>query len=95
MICVVREAIWKETKEGYVFRIKADRFLRNMVRACVGTCIRIGKGEATADSMKAVLAAMDRSAAGKSVPARGLYLEHVLYPFIIPEDPNLQVDFNR
>ena len=94
MICDVRQAEWAETNEGYVFRIKADRFLRNMVRAIVGTCIRIGKGDATADSMKDVLAAKDRSAAGKSAPARGLYLEHVRYPFIIPEGRFQQVDFN-
>ncbi|MCB0763359.1 MAG: tRNA pseudouridine(38-40) synthase TruA [Flavobacteriales bacterium] len=82
MICDVRVAQWEETTQGYRFRIHADRFLRNMVRAIVGTCIRIGKGERQATSMREVIAARDRGAAGKSAPARGLYLDHVVYPFI-------------
>ncbi|HNR56566.1 MAG TPA: tRNA pseudouridine(38-40) synthase TruA [Flavobacteriales bacterium] len=80
--CDVRLAEWEEMPNGYRFRIRADRFLRNMVRAIVGTCIRIGKGQAAPDSMRAVIDAHDRSAAGKSAPARGLYLEHIIYPFI-------------
>lgn len=84
-ICDVREARWEEAPNGYVFRIKADRFLRNMVRAVVGTCIRIGKGQQPAGHMAEVLAARDRHAAGRSAPACGLYLEHVAYPFL-PSD---------
>ncbi len=84
-ICDVREARWEETANGYVFRIKADRFLRNMVRAIVGTGMRIGKRHQPASHMREVLAAKDRHAAGRSAPACGLYLEHVLYPFI-PSD---------
>ncbi len=82
MLCDVRSAHWEETAEGYRFRIRSDRFLRNMVRAIVGTCIRIGKGQAPPNSMRAVIDAKDRSAAGKSASARGLYLEHIVYPFI-------------
>ncbi|MBK6343359.1 MAG: tRNA pseudouridine(38-40) synthase TruA [Flavobacteriales bacterium] len=81
-ICDVREAVWAETPNGYVFRIKADRFLRNMVRAIVGTGMRIGKGQQPAGHMAEVLAAKDRHAAGRSAPACGLYLEHVVYPFL-------------
>ena len=81
-ICDVRLAAWEEIPNGYRFRIRADRYLRNMVRAIVGTCIRIGKGQAPPESMRAVIEAHDRSAAGKSAPARGLYLEHIIYPFI-------------
>ena len=81
-ICDVREAIWETVPNGYLFHIKADRFLRNMVRAVVGTCIRIGKGQQPAAHMAEVLVAKDRHAAGRSAPACGLYLEHVLYPFI-------------
>ncbi|MFZ1693405.1 MAG: tRNA pseudouridine(38-40) synthase TruA [Flavobacteriales bacterium] len=84
-ICDVREARWEEAPNGYVFRIKADRFLRNMVRAIVGTCMRIGKGQQPASHMAEVLAAKDRHAAGRSAPACGLYLEHVVYPFL-PSD---------
>ncbi len=81
-ICDVREAVWAEAPNGYVFRIKADRFLRNMVRAIVGTSLRIGKGQQPASHMAEVLAAKDRHAAGRSAPACGLYLEHVVYPFL-------------
>jgi len=82
MLCDVREARWVPMENGYLFRIKADRFLRNMVRAVVGTCIRIGKGHDTVEHMAEVLAAKNRGAAGKSAPACGLYLEHVVYPFL-------------
>lgn len=84
-ICDVREARWEEVPNGYVFRIKADRFLRNMVRAIVGASVRIGKGHQSPSQMTAILAAKDRHAAGRSAPACGLYLEHVSYPFIAPE----------
>lgn len=82
MICDIRLAEWEHTANGYRFRIRADRFLRNMVRAIVGTCIRIGRGQAPPENMAEVIAAQDRSMAGKSAPARGLYLEHITYPFI-------------
>ncbi len=82
MLCDVRLAHWEKVPNGYRFRIRADRFLRNMVRAIVGTCIRIGRGQAPPESMAEVIAALDRGAAGKSAPARGLYLEHIQYPFI-------------
>ncbi|MCB9193741.1 MAG: tRNA pseudouridine(38-40) synthase TruA [Flavobacteriales bacterium] len=83
MICDVREARWERTEAGCRFTIRADRFLRNMVRAIVGTSLRIGKGQHSVEDMATVLAAHDRSAAGKSAPARGLYLEHVIYPFFL------------
>lgn len=83
--CDVREARWEAVPNGYVFRIKADRFLRNMVRSIVGTCLRIGKGQQPPAHMAEVLAARDRHAAGRSAPASGLYLEHVVYPFIVSE----------
>lgn len=85
MLCDVRQAHWVHAPNGYLFRIKADRFLRNMVRAIVGTSLRIGKGQQPATHMAEVLAARDRHAAGRSAPACGLYLEHVRYPFV-PED---------
>lgn len=81
-ICTVRHAAWTPTPEGYRFNIAADRFLRNMVRAIVGTCIRIGKGQWPAAYMGEVLASGNRAMAGKSAPACGLYLSHVVYPFL-------------
>lgn len=82
MICDVRHAEWVGDDRQYAFTIRADRFLRNMVRAIVGTCLRIGRGIEPVDSMERVLAARDRSAAGRSAAACGLYLEKVHYPFL-------------
>lgn len=87
MLCDVRQAEWTDLPNGYLFRIKADRFLRNMVRSVVGTSLRIGKGLKGVEHMAQVLAARDRHAAGRSAPACGLYLEHVVYPFV-PMDLN-------
>lgn len=81
-ICDVRQANWAATDVGYRFMITADRYLRNMVRAIVGTCIRIGKGHWPVEYMTEVLASHDRGKAGKSAPACGLYLSRVEYPFI-------------
>ncbi|MBK7087120.1 MAG: tRNA pseudouridine(38-40) synthase TruA [Flavobacteriales bacterium] len=82
MLCDVRRAEWAEVENGYRFTIRADRYLRNMVRAIVGTCLLIGRGHKPPGHMAEVVAAHDRGAAGKSAPARGLYLEYVAYPFI-------------
>ena len=81
-LCHVRRAKWVRTEVGYTFTITADRFLRNMVRAIVGTCLRIGQGQQPPTYMAEVLASRDRSKAGKSAPANGLYLEAVTYPYI-------------
>ena len=68
---------WKE--DYLVFTITADRFLRNMVRAIVGTMIEIGGGKKPASWMGEVMESHDRHAAGQSVPACGLYLAKVEY----------------
>lgn len=60
--------------------ISADRFLRNMVRAVVGTLLQVGRGKMTIEEFQAVIDAKDRSAAGKSAPACGLYLAAIEYP---------------
>ncbi len=62
-----------------VFRIKADRFLRNMVRAIVGTLLEIGKGRMTLEEFRRVIECKDRCEAGTSVPAHALFLEEVTY----------------
>ena len=62
-----------------VFRISADRFLRNMVRAVTGTLIDIGRGRRPVEWMDAVLASRDRCAAGESVPGHALFLTEVRY----------------
>jgi tRNA pseudouridine38-40 synthase len=81
-ICKVTEAKWKIVDDELVFTISADRFLRNMVRAIVGTLLEIGKGKLQAGEMQRIIDAKDRSQAGFSVPPQGLFLEKVKYPFI-------------
>jgi len=78
--CTITEAKWEYTNEGVVFSITANRFLRNMVRAIVGTLVRIGEGKLTPSDMKNIIAQKNRSVAGQSVPAHGLYLTQIRYP---------------
>jgi len=81
-ICDVREAEWTLDGDRLCFRITADRFLRNMVRAIVGTLVDVGTGRMDVSEFKAVLEKQDRSAAGRSMPAQGLYLYRVTYPYL-------------
>ncbi len=79
-ICEVTQAEWQQEDCGYVFRVSADRFLRNMVRAMVGTLLKMGHdGDGVLDMQK-ILEGRDRKYAGPSVPAHGLYLTQVTYP---------------
>ena len=77
--CKVMEARWFEQDGLLVFHIKADRFLRNMVRAIVGTLLEVGKGRMSLDAFRAVIERKDRCSAGESVPAHALFLEAVEY----------------
>jgi len=79
-ICKISEATWKETENGIQFEIKADRFLRNMVRAIVGTMLQVGNGTTSLDEFREIIESKNRTSAGFSVPACGLYLTQVLYP---------------
>lgn len=81
-ICTISRAEWKRTAMGLVFHISADRFLRNMVRAIVGTLIRVGRLEIKPNVLHQILKSKNRSQAGTSVPACGLYLSEVIYPYI-------------
>jgi tRNA pseudouridine38-40 synthase len=83
-ICTVKDARWEATATGMVFYITADRFLRNMVRAIVGTLLEIGVKGQPISSIEATIASKDRTKAGISVPAEGLYLTRVAYPYIQP-----------
>jgi tRNA pseudouridine38-40 synthase len=80
--CIITEAFFEQKDDGLVFTIRADRFLRNMVRAVVGTLIRIGKKEINLSDLAKIMESKDRSQAGQSVPACGLYLVHIDYPFV-------------
>jgi len=80
--CKITNANWEQTANGYIFHISADRFLRNMVRAIVGTLIDIGRHKQPVDSIHKVIQSKSRSNAGTSVPACGLYLTSIKYPYI-------------
>lgn len=78
--CRVTHARWEEPRVGeYVFTITADRFLRNMVRAIVGTLFRVGRGQLSVEEFAQVIEGQDRSLAGSSAPGHALYLEDVVY----------------
>ena len=78
--CKIKEAQWLVNENELVFIITADRFLRNMVRAIVGTMINIGLGKIEVNDLHNIIQSKNRSEAGFSVPAHGLYLTRVVYP---------------
>ena len=78
--CKVYEAKWTDEGNRLVFSIKADRFLRNMVRAVVGTLLEVGFGKLTVEDFRHIIELKDRGAAGASVPAKGLFLVDIGYP---------------
>ncbi len=80
--CIVKHALWKKEKEFLVFEITANRFLRNMVRAIVGTLLEVGRGKINVQDFCEIMEAKDRCRAGTSVPAHALYLEEIVYPFL-------------
>jgi tRNA pseudouridine38-40 synthase len=81
-ICKITEAYWTQEDTKLKFTITADRFLRNMVRAIVGTLINIGLEKITLTDFRKIIESKNRSQAGFSVPAHGLYLVRVNYPYI-------------
>lgn len=99
--CRVQHAYWQRHlihPEHYVFTITADRFLRNMVRAIVGTLFEVGKGKMSIDEFVRVIEARDRGSAGSSAPAHALFLEDVYYPealFLEDAEALLQLEHER
>lgn len=81
-ICRVTEAEWKMEGKMAVFTISADRFLRNMVRAIVGTLVDVGRGKMTIDDFKKVIERKDRCSAGQSMPGEALFLWDITYDYI-------------
>ncbi|MFT5941820.1 MAG: tRNA pseudouridine38-40 synthase [Sediminicola sp.] len=79
-LCKLKQAEWTIRGNVLVFTISADRFLRNMVRAIVGTLVEVGLGKSTLVDVEEIINSKDRSKAGVSVPAKGLYLTKVSYP---------------
>jgi len=78
--CQIMEAGWTREDEEYVFEIRADRFLRNMVRSMVGTMLDVGSGKKSVSELQGIIEARDRSLAGMSAPARGLFIVDIGYP---------------
>ena len=75
------KAEWTETEPGqWRFEIKANRFLRNMVRAVVGTLVEVGRHRLTLDDFRRVIEGKRRTEAGESMPAKALFLEKIEYP---------------
>ena len=80
--CDISKAYWYEENNKLVFTITADRFLRNMVRAIVGTLVDIGTHKITKEDLVKIIESKDRRKAGFSVPAHGLFLSNITYPYI-------------
>jgi tRNA pseudouridine38-40 synthase len=79
-LCHVTHAQWHQTApDAWYFEITANRFLRNMVRAVVGTLIEVGRGRMTLDEFRSVVEGGQRTQAGESMPAKALFLEEVNY----------------
>ena len=79
-ICKIYKAHWEKIDKQLVFTITADRFLRNMVRAIVGTLIDVGLQKLSLTDFEDIILSKNRSRAGASVPACGLFLTHIEYP---------------
>lgn len=78
--CQVQQAYWTKTDQGYKFTISSNRFLRNMVRAIVGTLLDVGSNKLSKNEFIEIFTHGNRSDAGSSVPAEGLFLTEVHYP---------------
>lgn len=79
-LCKIMQAEWTETGHQLIFTIKADRFLRNMVRAIVGTMLEIGQGKITQEEFRSIIETKNRCSAGTSVPGNALFLCGIEYP---------------
>ena len=80
-ICRVKKAVWTVDERGTMcFTIRADRFLRNMVRSLVGTLVDVGRGRYTPDGFRSIVESRDLSRSSAGAPAQGLFLSDVVYP---------------
>ena len=86
--CSLKQAEWIRDGKNLIFYITANRFLRNMVRAIVGTLLDVGLGKISIDDFKSIIENQDRTLAGASVKAKGLFLTRVEYPERIFENYN-------
>jgi tRNA pseudouridine38-40 synthase len=79
-LCTIMESGWTERGQCLVYRVKANRFLRGMVRGLVGTMLQVGRGKVTLDGFRKIIEAKDCTKADFSVPGHGLFLMEVAYP---------------
>jgi tRNA pseudouridine38-40 synthase len=80
-ICLITDIYWEKKGNTLLFSVTANRFLRNMVRAIVGTLIDLGRNKIQLSDLERIILSKNRSAAGYSVPACGLYLTSIVYPY--------------
>ncbi len=81
-LCEIYEAKWNTLDNKLIFTIKANRFLRNMVRAITGTLLDVGLQKTSISKFRSIVESKDRKKAGRSVPAQGLFLTHIEYPYL-------------
>ena len=81
-LCKLTKAEWEDIDGRLVFTISANRFLRNMVRAIVGTLLDVGRGKTTLDDFVRIIERKECRASGTSAPAKGLFLEQITYDYI-------------
>ena len=93
-ICHLSHAEWTEEEGGWVFTIRSNRFLRNMVRSVTGTLLDVGRGKLSIEGLREIIEKKDRCAAGVSMPACGLFLTKVEYPEF-PESPEFPENIER
>lgn len=87
--CRIMQAEWEEKGNQLIFTIRADRFLRNMVRAIVGTMLEIGQGKLDRENLRQIIESKNRCSAGTSVPGNALFLYDIEY------DKNKISEFNQ
>jgi tRNA pseudouridine38-40 synthase len=80
--CIISEAYWTQVNNQLIFTISADRFLRNMVRAIVGTLVNVGLHKITLSDFNSIIENKNRNEAGFSVPAQGLFLTKIEYDYL-------------
>ena len=80
--CSIFRSEWQQTENGYIYHVEANRFLRGMIRMIVGMCINVAKGHVKLEDVKSALESNTRLGRDWSVPARGLFLSKIEYPYI-------------
>lgn len=81
-LCTVTASYWEKIDNQIIYTVTANRFLRNMVRALVGTQLDVGRGYITIEDFKQIIESKKRTNAGKSIAAKGLFLQKIDYPFL-------------